>query len=115
MPSRMTKWQVPARAEKPGTLSQGCGVGVETGVGVGRSRPFWLESESELESAKFCRLRLRPGVAGYRLSTDDDLGRTVLHHLENVERQEERKSVSVEIKLKRRLVIKFGLKKWYEI
>ena len=24
---------------------QGCGVGVETGVGVGRSRLFWLESE----------------------------------------------------------------------
>ena len=26
---------------------QGCGVGVETRVGVGRSRPFWLESELE--------------------------------------------------------------------
>ena len=39
------------------------------------------------------------------------MGRTVIHRLENVERQEEKKSVSVEIKLKRRLVIKFGLKK----
>ena len=43
---------------------QGCGVRVETGVGVGRSRLFWPESESELESVKFGRLRLRPGVAG---------------------------------------------------
>ena len=41
---------------------QFCGVGVETGVGVGRNRPFWLESESELESVKLNRLRLRPGV-----------------------------------------------------
>ena len=41
---------------------QGCGVGVETGVGVGRSEPFPLESESKLESGKFGRLRLRPGV-----------------------------------------------------
>ena len=40
---------------------QGCGVVVNTGVGVGRSRSFWLESE--LESVKFGRLRLRPGVA----------------------------------------------------
>ena len=65
---------------------------------------------------KFGRLRLRPGVPGYLQSTDDDLGRTVIHRLENVERQEEKKSVSVEIKLKRRLVIKFGLeKKWYGI
>ena len=43
---------------------QGCGVGVETGVGVGRWRPLWLESGSELESVKFGRLRLRLGVAG---------------------------------------------------
>ena len=54
---------------------QGCGVGVETGVGVGRSRPFWPESESELESRKVCQIRLRPGVAGYHLSTDGDFGR----------------------------------------
>ena len=32
--------------------NQGCGVGVETGDGVGRSRPFWFESKSELESVK---------------------------------------------------------------
>ena len=49
------------------TPNQGCGVGVDTGVGVGRSRLFWPESESELESVKFGRLRLQPGVA-----TDDD-------------------------------------------
>ena len=30
------------------TSKQGCGVGVEAGVGVGWSRPFCLESESEL-------------------------------------------------------------------
>ena len=36
---------------------QGCGVGVETGVGVGRSGPFWPESESELESLEIRRLR----------------------------------------------------------
>ena len=71
-------------------LDQCCGVGVETGVGVARSRPFWLESESELEWVKFYRIRLRPGVAGYRPSTDDDFGRTVMHRLENVERQEEK-------------------------
>ena len=52
------------------TFKQGCGVGVETGVGVGRSRPFCLESESELESIKFRRLRLQSGVAGYHTSTD---------------------------------------------
>ena len=32
---------------------QGWGVRVEAGVGVGRSRPFSLESELELESVKF--------------------------------------------------------------
>ena len=37
-------------------LNQGCGVGVEAGVGVGRSRLFCLESESEMESIKFRRL-----------------------------------------------------------
>ena len=41
---------------------QGCRVGVETRVGVGRSRPFWLELETELESVKFGRLGPQPGV-----------------------------------------------------
>ena len=41
---------------------QGCEVRVDTGVGLGRSRPFCMESELELESVKFGRLRLRPGV-----------------------------------------------------
>ena len=58
---------------------------------------------------KLCRLRLRPGVATYHPSTDDDFGRTVMHRLENVERQEHNESVSVQIKLKRHIVIKFGL------
>ena len=31
-------------------MQQCCGVGVETGVGVGQSRPFCLELESEVES-----------------------------------------------------------------
>ena len=34
-------------------VDQGCGVGDETGVGVGQSRPFCPESESELEPVKF--------------------------------------------------------------
>ena len=51
---------------------QGCGVGAEAGDRVGRSRPFYLESESELDSVKFYRLRLRPGAAGCELSTGSD-------------------------------------------
>ena len=88
---------------------QGCGVGVEAGVGVGRSRPFCLESESELESVKFCRLRLRPGVAGYQPSTVNDFGRTVMRRPENIERREEMESGSGEIKFKRHLLIEFRL------
>ena len=76
-----------------------------TGVGVGRSRLFCPESESELESVKFCRLRLRPGVAGYHPSRDGDFGRAIMHRLENIERLEEKESGSVEIKLERHLVI----------
>ena len=68
---------------------QGCGVGVEIGVGVGRSRPFWPKSGSELESVKFCQLR--PGVAGRHPSTDDNFGRTGMHRLENIERWEKRR------------------------
>ena len=74
---------------------QGCGVGVETGVAVSRSRPFWPESESELELLKFGRLRLRPGFAVYHPSTDDNFGRTVIHPYENTERQEEKESSSL--------------------
>ena len=58
---------------------------------------------------KFCRLQLRPGVAGYQPSTDKDFGRTVIHRLENIETQEEKESGSVEIKMKRDLVIDFRL------
>ena len=35
-----------------GTQNQGCGVGVDAGVAVGQSRPFCLQSESELKSIK---------------------------------------------------------------
>ena len=94
---------------------QGCGVGVETGVGVDRSQPFWLESESELESEKNCRLRLRPGVAGYHPSGDGYFGRAVMYRLENIGRLEENESGSVGIKLECHLVIKFGLKRVSEI
>ena len=45
--------------------SQGSGVVVETGVGVCRSRPFCLESEWELESVKFGRLRSGPESQAY--------------------------------------------------
>ena len=74
-------------------------------AGVGRSRPFGLESESERESEKFRRLRLRPGVAGYQPSTDSHFGRTVMLGPENIERQQEKKRGGVEIELKRHLVI----------
>ena len=60
---------------------------------------------------KICGLRLRPGVAGYQPSTVDDFGRTVVYCPENSERQEEKESGSVEIKLKRHLVMKFHLMK----
>ena len=73
-----------------GIRKQGCGVGVEAAVGLVRSRPFFLESESELEPVKFCRLRLRSGVAGYQPLTDNDSGRTVIHRPENIDRGRKR-------------------------
>ena len=87
-----TRYQT-ARTIK-GTKKQGCGVGVESGVRVGWSRPFWLESESELELVKFGLLRLRPGVAGQHPAADDDYGRTVMHPPENIERREEKENSS---------------------
>ena len=47
-------------------------IGIETEVGVSRSRPFWPDSKPELESVKFGRLRLRLRVAG----DDDEPGRS---------------------------------------
>ena len=44
----------------------------KAGFGDSRSKMFRPESESELESINFCRLRLRPGVAGSVLSIQDD-------------------------------------------
>ena len=64
----------------------------------------------ELESVKFCRLQLRPGVA-----TDGNFDRTVMHRLENIERQEENESGSAEIKLGCHLVIEIGLQMASEI
>ena len=64
---------------------------------------------SELESIKFGRLRLRPGVAVYHPSTDDDFGRTAIHPYENIERQEEYDSGIVQIKPKRHIVFEFRL------
>ena len=64
-----------------------------------------------MESVKFCRLRLRLGVAGCHPLTDDNFGRTGMHRLENIERRIEKESGSVWIKLEGHLVIKFGLKK----
>ena len=81
---------------------------VDTGVGVGRSRLFWVESESKL--VKFCRLRLRSGVAGCLQSTDYDFGRMATHSPQKcVLRLEENDSGSVEIKPNRHLVIEFHL------
>ena len=57
---------------------QGCGVGVETGVVVGRSRPLCLESELKLESVHFfdsdsspesqCTTRQKTMILAERLS-----------------------------------------------
>ena len=58
---------------------------------------------------KFCRLRLRPGVAGCQPSIDNAFGRPVIHRPENVERREEKEIDGVEIKLKRHFVIQFRL------
>ena len=81
---------------KTHTLSpdQGCGVGVEAGVGVARSRPFCLESESELESVKLCRLRLRPGVAGYQTSADNDFGRMFIFGPKALKDRKKRRAVA---------------------
>ena len=56
---------------------------------------------------------LRPGVAGYHPSKDNDFGRTAKHRLENIETQEEKESGSVKLKLESHLVVGFGLKKEY--
>ena len=54
---------------------------------------------------KFCRLLLRPGIAGYHPSTDRHFGRTVMFRPESIERQEENERGSVEIKLNGHSVI----------
>ena len=68
-------------------------MGVETGVGVGRSRPFWPQSERELKSVKFGRLW--PGVAGYHPAAYNDFVRTIVHPPENIEKREVKESGSV--------------------
>ena len=62
---------------------------------------------------KICRPRFWPGVAGYHPSTVADFGRTVVYRRENIERQEEKESGCVEIKLKRHLVMRFSLMKGF--
>ena len=76
-----------------GSFFQGCGVGVEAGVGVDRSRSFCRESESELESVKFRRFRLRPGVAGYQPLKDNDFGRTTMHRPFSIKNKTKRRAV----------------------
>ena len=68
-----------------------------------------------MESVKFCRLRFRPGVAGYHPSTDGDWGRTVMHGLENIETLKKKESGSVEINLECHLVMEFDIKRVWEI
>ena len=70
---------------------------------------FCLESELEQELVKFCRLVLRPGVAGYHPSTESHFGRSVRLRPENIERREEKERRSLDIKLKRHLVIEIRL------
>ena len=91
----------------------GRGVEVEAGVGIGRSRPFCLESESDLESVKFRRLRLRSGVAEHHSSTGNDFGRMFVHRPENIEREKEKENGCMEIKLKSHLVTEFHLIKGF--
>ena len=55
---------------------------METGVGAGRCRPFW--PESELVSVHFYRLRSRSRVANYVLSINDNFGPTIVHLSENI-------------------------------
>ena len=91
--------------------NQGCGDGVEAGVGVDQSQPFCLESESgsELESEKMstptparsCRIppvnRQLFGPIGY-------------DHPENIKRQEEKEcQCGNVIKLRRHSMIEFRL------
>ena len=77
------------------TLHQGRGVEAETGVGVGWSRPFWLESE--VESVKFVRLRLLPGVADKHTAVEYDFGRAItqMYPPKNTEILEKERRVAV--------------------
>ena len=57
----------------------------------------------------FCRFQFWSGVTGYQPSAVNDFGRTVTHHPENIERQDEKESDSVEIKFNSHLMIDFRL------
>ena len=87
------------------TNNQGCGVGVDIGVRVGRSRPF--RPESELESVKFCRRRLRTRAAECVLSIDDNLGRTVIEITKTLKCMK-KKSSSTHVTLKRHFAIELS-------
>ena len=89
---------------------------VQSGEQLAGTRPAsrsqdrsWSPSESTvcLESVQVFRLRLWIGIAEYHTSTDDGVGRTLMHRPENIETQEDEETGTVEIKLKRHLVTKF--------
>ena len=60
----------------------------------------------DVDSVKFCGVRLPRGVAGCHSPTEDNFARMVLNPPENTDKQEEKESGSVGIKLKRPLVIR---------
>ena len=66
--------------------NQGCGVVVQTGVGIGRGPPFRLESKSELESINMADSDSGPSR---RLTLDSsvDFGRTVMSPPKSIGRQ----------------------------
>ena len=73
------------------------GVGVRAGVGNILPTPTPAQNRS------------------YHPSTDDDLGRTVIHPYESIERQEEKESGSIQIKPRRHVVIEFRFIKVSEL
>ena len=48
------------------------------------SRPFWPESGLELETVKFCRLRLMSGILDRALLIGGDLSRASIHLADNI-------------------------------
>ena len=73
-------------------VRQGRGIRVKVRVGVSQSQPFWLDSESELESVKVCWLWLQPRVAGYQQWTVDDFAWKAIHSPPPPKKKEKRKA-----------------------